>query len=58
LEGLCWNGLEAVLLAHLSETNNHPELAAAAAREVVDRQNGCRPELLLGRQDRPVSWSI
>ena len=58
LATLCWEGLETVCLAHLSETNNHPGLAAAAAREVLDRQSCCRPKLLLGRQDRPVTWSV
>jgi len=55
LEQLCWEGLEAVFLAHLSETNNHPDLAAASAREVLGRQNRCRPQLLLGHQDRPIA---
>ena len=58
LETLCWEGLGTVCLAHLSETNNHPELAAGAAQTVLDRQKACRPQLLLGRQDRPVTWSI
>jgi phosphoribosyl 1,2-cyclic phosphodiesterase len=58
LDTLCWEGLETVCLAHLSETNNHPGLAEAAAREVLDRQTCCRPSLLLGRQDRPVTWSV
>jgi phosphoribosyl 1,2-cyclic phosphodiesterase len=58
LEKLCWDGLEAVCLAHLSETNNHPELAEAAAQEVLSRQSCCRPQLLLGRQERPITWSI
>ena len=58
LESLCWDGLDTVCLAHLSETNNRPELAEAAAREVLARQGCCRPTLLLGRQDRPTTWSI
>jgi phosphoribosyl 1,2-cyclic phosphodiesterase len=58
LESLCWEGLETVCLAHLSETNNHPELAAAAAQAALDRQGCCRPKLLLGRQERPTTWSI
>lgn len=55
---LCWDGLEAVFLAHLSETNNHPDLAATAAREILGRQTCCQPALLVGRQDRPTSRSI
>jgi phosphoribosyl 1,2-cyclic phosphodiesterase len=58
LESLCWEGLETVCLAHLSETNNLPGLAEATAREVLDRQTCCRPNLLLGRQDRPTSWTL
>lgn len=57
LEQLCWDGLEAVVLAHLSETNNHPDLASASARAVLEGQNCCRPQLLLGHQDRPISWT-
>lgn len=55
---LCWAGLETVCLAHLSETNNHPRLAETAAREVLDRQTCCRPNLLLGCQERPTNWSL
>lgn len=58
LERLCWDGLETVFLAHLSETNNHPDLAETSAREVLDRQTCCRPVLLVGRQDRPVCRSL
>jgi phosphoribosyl 1,2-cyclic phosphodiesterase len=57
LAQLCWDGLEALFLAHLSETNNHPDLAVAAAHDVLGRQNCCRPQLLVGRQDRPSAWS-
>ena len=57
LEQLSWDGLEAVFLAHLSETNNHPDLAAASARAVLGRQTCCRPQLLLGHQGRPTAWT-
>lgn len=57
LASLCWAGLEAVFLAHLSEINNRPELAVASASSVLDRQDRCRPRLLLGRQDGPTTWS-
>lgn len=53
LDGLLWDGLEAVLLAHLSETNNTPGHALTAARQVLDRQNRCGPELILGCQHCP-----
>lgn len=55
LETLCWEGLETVFLAHLSETNNHPGLARTTAEQVLSRQSCCRPRLLVGRQDQPIS---
>jgi len=58
LEQLLWDGLDAVLLAHLSETNNCPDLARAAAGEVLAGQNLCRPQLLVGRQGEPVGWRL
>lgn len=57
LETLCWEGLETVFLAHLSETNNHPELAWKSAEQALSRQVRCRPRLLIGRQDQPTDWS-
>lgn len=57
LETLCWEGLENVFLAHLSETNNHPELARKAAEQVLSRQTCCRPRLLVGAQDQPTVWA-
>jgi phosphoribosyl 1,2-cyclic phosphodiesterase len=53
---LCWDGLEAVFLAHLSETNNHPDLARQTAEQVLARQHRCRPHLLVGCQDRPIGY--
>jgi phosphoribosyl 1,2-cyclic phosphodiesterase len=50
LHNLVWEGLEAVLLAHLSETNNTPQRAEGCARAVLDRQTCCRPQLLIGTQ--------
>jgi phosphoribosyl 1,2-cyclic phosphodiesterase len=52
LGNLLWEGLEAVFLAHLSETNNLPCLAERHAREVLEGQNLCRPRLLIGTQDQ------
>ncbi len=53
LEGLLWDGLEAVFLAHLSEVNNTPGLAESTARAVLAGQNLCDPQLILGCQARP-----
>ncbi len=54
LGGLLWPGLEAVFLGHLSETNNRPELALAAAKRVLAEQSVCAPQVAVGRQDAPV----
>jgi phosphoribosyl 1,2-cyclic phosphodiesterase len=50
LEELLHPGLEGVFLSHLSEVNNDPALAMAAARGLVDGQNLCSPGLFLGVQ--------
>lgn len=52
LANLVWEGLEAVFLAHLSEVNNLPDLAAASAHTVLTAQNTCSPQVILGRQAR------
>ena len=57
LQGLLWDGLESVFLGHLSETNNRPELALDAVNEVLDQQNVCAPQLLVGRQHMPMMWA-
>jgi len=53
LQGLLWEGLEAVFLAHLSETNNRPQLAKDCFQAVLDRQNRCRPDLVVGGPAQP-----
>ncbi len=52
LQELLHDRLEALFLAHLSEENNRPELALAAATEVLEAQNLCGPKLLIGCQHR------
>jgi len=52
LQGLLWEGLEAVFLAHLSEVNNHPGLAESCARSVLAEQTLCQPFLAVGTQDK------
>lgn len=47
--------LSRVLLAHLSEVNNTPELAMAAARRVVD---GDDVELAIAPQHHPTGWLL
>lgn len=56
LEQLMWDGLDAVLLAHLSETNNCPDLARAVAAATIAGQGRCAPQLLVGQQGTPVGW--
>ncbi len=51
LEQLLHPGLEHVVLAHLSETNNTPELARRACQPVLRH---CRARLHLARQGRPT----
>lgn len=53
LEGLLWEGLEAIFLGHLSETNNTPQHALQAVGRVLDHQSCCAPQRLLGRQEMP-----
>jgi phosphoribosyl 1,2-cyclic phosphodiesterase len=57
LQELLWNGLEAVFLGHLSETNNRPELALGAVNKVLGKQNVCAPQVLVGRQHLPMMWA-
>ena len=57
LQSLLWNGLETVFLGHLSETNNRPDLAMEVVREVLEKQNICEPQVLLGKQQLPVLWA-
>ena len=56
LQELLWDGLETVFLGHLSETNNRPELALNAVNKVLDTQNLCAPQILVGRQHMPMTW--
>ncbi|WP_276837664.1 MBL fold metallo-hydrolase [Anaerovibrio lipolyticus] len=44
-----------VLLAHLSESNNLPELAMKTVRQILDQQGVKNMELILTAQDRCVS---
>ncbi len=58
LQDLLWQGLETVFLGHLSETNNRPELALDVVQtRFLTTQNVCAPQVLVGRQHRPVMWA-
>ncbi len=49
LEEITWPGLEALFLAHLSEENNCPDLAAQAFRRTL-QQCGLDAQVIVGRQ--------
>jgi len=51
LEDVCWPGLEALFLAHLSEENNCPDLAAETFRKTLTA-GGYSAEIIVGRQSR------
>ena len=58
LSDLAWDGLEGVFLAHLSETNNCPQLAEQSARQVLAAQNCCNPQILIGTQAQPTDCFV
>jgi phosphoribosyl 1,2-cyclic phosphodiesterase len=46
---------QVLVLAHLSESNNHPEIARLTALQALERRShGASPELHLARQDAPT----
>lgn len=53
LQELLHERLEGVFLAHLSETNNDPQLPYKAATELLGSQNCCAPQLTIGDQYVP-----
>lgn len=50
LEQIIHPGLEGVFLAHLSETNNNPEVAFRVASTFLARQSVCSPTLVVSQQ--------
>jgi phosphoribosyl 1,2-cyclic phosphodiesterase len=59
LERLLHDRLEGLVLAHLSETNNRPEIARAAAAEVLDRFGlASRVELRVAGPDATVTVGV
>jgi phosphoribosyl 1,2-cyclic phosphodiesterase len=43
-------GLECLFLAHLSEVNNHPDVALKAFSKPLSAQTGCCPRVIVGSQ--------
>lgn len=54
LRSLLHQGLEGLLVAHLSETNNDPTLVLSLFERELASQNVCRPRLVVGEQSRPT----
>jgi phosphoribosyl 1,2-cyclic phosphodiesterase len=50
--------LHTVVLAHLSEVNNTPELAMTAARKAVEQREGDDFRLILAKQDQPTEFVV
>jgi phosphoribosyl 1,2-cyclic phosphodiesterase len=54
LDELLHESLEGLLLAHLSEVNNHPGIAERAAVDLLANRNVCRPSVAVGNQYVPT----
>ena len=50
LHELAHEGLEALIMAHLSEVNNHPEHVVRTTRAFLADQNICAPRIIIGDQ--------
>ncbi|HXE96012.1 MAG TPA: MBL fold metallo-hydrolase [Dongiaceae bacterium] len=50
LHELAHDGLEALVMAHLSEVNNHPEHVLRTTRTFLNDQNVCAPRIVIGDQ--------
>lgn len=51
-------GAQVLVLAHLSETNNHPEIARLTALEALSRRTASVPELHLAAQKHPTKMFV
>ena len=52
LHELAHNGLEALVMAHLSEVNNHPDHVLRTTESFLRDQNVCAPAIVIGDQFR------
>jgi len=52
LHELAHEGLEALVMAHLSEVNNHPEHVVKTTESFLRDQNVCAPNIVIGDQYR------
>ncbi len=55
LSDLLHDGFNSLFLAHLSEVNNHPDVARREARTVLDKATCCAPRMAIGCQERPTA---
>mgnify|MGYP002349471306 CR=1 FL=1 len=52
LHELAHGGLEALVMAHLSETNNHPDKVVETTTAFLREQNRCAPRIVIGEQHK------
>ena len=52
LHELAHEGLEALVMAHLSEVNNHPDHVVRSTTDFLRDQNVCAPTIVIGEQYR------
>jgi phosphoribosyl 1,2-cyclic phosphodiesterase len=52
LHELAHDGLEALVMAHLSEVNNHPDHVVQSTESFLRNQNICAPKIVIGDQYR------
>lgn len=50
LHDLAHDGLDALVMAHLSEVNNHPDKVAETTASFLKDQNRCAPRIVIGDQ--------
>jgi phosphoribosyl 1,2-cyclic phosphodiesterase len=50
LHELAHDGLEALVMAHLSEVNNHPDHVLRSTGSFLKNQNICAPAVIIGDQ--------
>ena len=50
LHDLAHEGFEALVMAHLSEVNNHPDKVIEITTAFLREQNCCAPKIVIGEQ--------
>jgi len=57
LKEVVWPGLDALLLAHLSEENNCPDLVTECVGQTL-AEHDCQPEIIVGKQHQASSCFV